>query len=120
VPDSAILVVDDDPSILATVAEILELEGYLVETAANGEEALRVVERTLPALVVLDMRMPVLDGWGFARAIRERGLEVPIMVMTAAQDTRRWAAEIGAVGYLAKPFELRDLLTAVDRLTSGQ
>lgn len=111
-----ILVVDDDPSILMTVSEILDLEGYAVETAENGAEALRAVERTSPSLVLLDMRMPVLDGWSFARELGERGLKLPILVMTAAQSARDWADEIGAEGYLAKPFDLFDLLTAVERL----
>src|SRR5438477_317480 len=59
--------------------------------------------------------MPVLDGWGFADALTARGLAVPVLVMTAAQDARRWAAEIAADGYLAKPFGLLDLLRAVVR-----
>ena len=110
-----ILVVDDDPSIRDTVSEILELEGYPVATATNGAEALEVVERRRPSLVLLDMRMPVLDGWGFARGLADRGLKLPILVMTAAQDARRWAEEIRAEGYLAKPFDLPDLLDAVER-----
>ena len=108
-----ILVVDDDPAILSTVADILEFEGYKVEVAANGAEGLRVLERVHPKLVLLDMRMPVLDGWDFARALRERGIILPILVMTAAQDAHRWAQEIGAAGYVSKPFELLDLLAAV-------
>ncbi|HYP41819.1 MAG TPA: response regulator [Chloroflexia bacterium] len=111
-----ILVVDDDPAILSTVADILEFEGYKVEVAANGAEGLRILERVHPKLVLLDMRMPVLDGWDFARALRERGIILPILVMTAAQDARRWAQEIGAAGYVSKPFELLDLLTAVSSL----
>ena len=114
--DPPILVVDDDPSIRTTISEILVMEGYPVETAADGAEALQAVERAQPALVLLDMRMPVLDGWGFARALRDRGMHLPILVMTAAQNARRWAEEIGAEGYLAKPFELLDLLNAVERL----
>lgn len=114
--DPPILVVDDDPSIRTTISEILVMEGYPVETAADGAEALQAVERAQPALVLLDMRMPVLDGWGFARALRDRGMHLPILVMTAAQNARRWAEEIGAEGYLAKPFELLDLLNAVKRL----
>jgi CheY-like chemotaxis protein len=69
--------------------------------------------------VLLDMRMPVMDGWSFMRAIRERGLEVTVVVMTAATDARRWASEIGAQGVLAKPFELDELTNAVRRLTPG-
>ena len=112
-PKLPILIVDDDPAILATVAAILEFEGYTVEQARNGAEALVALEQVRPGLVLLDMRMPVLDGWGFARALTERGIHLPILVMTAAQDAGRWAREIGAVGYVAKPFELSSLLHAV-------
>ena len=111
-----ILVVDDDPTILATVSETLDLEGYPVVTATNGAEALEAVERERPWVVLLDMRMPILDGWGFVRAIRERGISLTVVVMTAASDARRWAREIGAQGVLAKPFELDDLLAAVQRV----
>ena len=114
----AILVIDDDPSILSTVTDILEFEGFPVTTASNGAEGLRCVEQARPALVLLDMRMPVLDGWEFARMLRERGIALPIIVMTAAQDARRWAQEIGATGYLAKPFDLTDLVDTVKRLAA--
>lgn len=112
----AVLVVDDDPSILDTLAEFLDMEGYAVQTATNGAEALDEVERAEPSVVLLDMRMPVLDGWGFAQALRERGRQLPILVMTAAQDARQWAQEVGAAGYVAKPFDLMDLLEAVGRV----
>lgn len=115
-PDRSILVVDDDAAIRATVEDLLQLEGYRVRTAANGLEALDAVAEAPPALILLDMRMPTLDGWGFARAIAARGIRVPILVMTAAENAGRWAAEIGADGFVAKPFELDDLLNAVERL----
>ena len=111
--DGAILVVDDDEAILDIVADVLRFEGYPVETAIDGVVALEVVERDRPALVLLDMRMPRLDGWGFARTLRERGIELPILVMTAARDAAGWAQEIGAGGYLAKPFDIDELLDAV-------
>ena len=111
-----ILVVDDDPTIRETVAEILDDEGYTIETASNGAEALAAIERTRPLLVLLDMRMPVLDGWSVARTLKERGIDLPIVVMTAAPDARQRAAEIGAEGYLAKPFDVPDLLSAVESL----
>jgi CheY-like chemotaxis protein len=110
-----ILIVDDDPSILSTVSDILEFEGYPVATATNGAEALDALDKVHPGLILLDMRMPVLDGWGFARELKDRGVVLPILVMTAAQDASRWAQEIGADGYLAKPFQLMELLTAVQR-----
>ena len=115
-----ILVIDDDPTILATVADALDLEGFPVVTATNGAEALEVLETDAkhPLVVLLDMRMPVLDGWGFMRVVRERGLSVSVVVMTAAADARRWAREIGANGVLAKPFELDELIAAVQRFVS--
>jgi two-component system, chemotaxis family, chemotaxis protein CheY len=115
-PDRPILVVDDDPTILATVSEALDLEGFPVVTATNGAEALDEVARHRPSLVLLDMRMPVLDGWGFMRALSDRGLSLTVVVMTAAADAGRWGREIGAQAVLAKPFELDDLIGAVERL----
>jgi CheY-like chemotaxis protein len=111
-----ILVADDDRAILATVSDILTMEGYPVVTALNGAEALRQIEEARPALLLLDMRMPGLNGWDVVRTLRGRGIAVPVLVMTAAQDARRWAEQIGADGYLAKPFDLDDLLVAVERL----
>ena len=119
-PESLILVVDDDLSILETVGAILAMEGYSVETATNGREALDKLGRARPSLVLLDMRMPVLDGWGFAREMKARGETVPIVVMTAAQDARRWANEIGAAAYVPKPFEVPDLLDTVERLRGSE
>ena len=120
----SVLVVDDDPTILATVADALDLEGYPVLTAANGQEALDALDRaeraSRPRLVLLDMRMPVLDGWGFVRALRERRLNLAVVVMTAASDARRWAREIEAQAVLPKPFELDDLLDAVKQLCSAE
>ena len=110
-----ILVVDDDPSILDTVRAILESEGYAVVTARNGKEALEVLERVTPFLMLLDMRMPVLDGWGVAAALRGTAHRFPVIVMTAAENATRWAREIEADDHIAKPFELMDLIECVQR-----
>lgn len=111
-----ILVVDDDPGILAAVSDALSGEGFAVETALNGAAALEKVDRVKPGLILLDMRMPVMDGWAFARTLRARGLAIPILVMTAAANAAGWAREIQADGFLAKPFDVSDLLDAVVRL----
>jgi CheY-like chemotaxis protein len=110
-----VLVVDDDTSILDTVTAILSGEGYDVVSAATGQEALDAVARRQPLLILLDMRMPVMDGWAVARALRAQGSSIPIVVMTAAESAKRWADEVGAEGYLAKPFGLDELLTIVER-----
>jgi DNA-binding response OmpR family regulator len=110
-----ILVVDDDPEILAMLRDFLESEGLAVRTAANGAEALEALDDVAPALILLDMRMPVLDGWAFAKRFHERALTYPIVVMTAAESARRWAEEIGATGYIAKPFDVNELLEMIER-----
>lgn len=110
-----ILVVDDDPEILAMLRDFLESEGLAVRTAANGAEALEALDEVMPALILLDMRMPVLDGWAFAKRFHERALTYPIVVMTAAESARRWAEEIGATGYIAKPFDVNELLETIER-----
>jgi DNA-binding response OmpR family regulator len=114
-----ILVVEDDPDILSSVADILDFEGYAVETAMDGSIALSILENVQPTLILLDMRMPVLNGWEFARILKERGIKVPILVMTAAQDARRWAEEIGAEGFIPKPFHVMDLLDAIAKFHSN-
>lgn len=114
-----ILVVDDDAAIRDVVAEVLEDEGYQVEKAASGAEALVAIETQKPDLVVLDMRMPVMNGWEFAEELAgRRDNAVPILVMTAAVDAAQRAQEIGAAGTLSKPFDLVALLEMVEGLLS--
>jgi CheY-like chemotaxis protein len=114
-----VLVVDDDDAIRDAVRDVLEAEGIAVETATDGADALAKVSEKRPRLVLLDMRMPVMDGWGFASALRELGMDLPVVVMTAAADAKRWAAEIGAIGVVAKPFGIAELVEAV-RQYSGE
>lgn len=111
-----ILVVEDDEAILLSIEQILTDEGYVVAAAANGKEALEVVDQATPRLILLDMKMPVMDGWAFTATYRERrGPHAPIIVLTAARDSRARAAEIAAVGYIAKPFDLDKLIALVRR-----
>jgi CheY-like chemotaxis protein len=114
-PDVRVLVVDDEPGIRETVTAMLEIEGYDVAEAKDGADALAQVEARQPDVILLDMRMPVLDGWAFAAELRARGLAIPIVVMTAARDAARWAGEIAATAFVAKPFGFDDLLQAVER-----
>jgi CheY-like chemotaxis protein len=114
-----ILVVEDDEPIRSTVESVLADASYLVVTAPNGAAALDLAERQPPALILLDMNMPVMDGWAFARVYRERpGPRAPIVVMTAVDAGRR-AADVDAEAYLGKPFELAELLSLVGRILLG-
>ncbi len=108
-----ILVVDDEPEIARLVADILGDENYQADTAANGRIAIEKCSRNEYDLVILDMRMPVLDGWGFARELAHSGKKIPIIVMTAAVSAARWAAEINAEGYISKPFTIDTILDTV-------
>lgn len=113
-PPPRILLVDDDVDLLTIVAEALEDEGYVVDTAGNGAEALERVAAAVPQLILLDMWMPVMDGWTFAKALRARyGRTIPIIVVTAGQDTNAKAEEVGADSGLRKPFDLKTLYAAV-------
>ena len=111
-----ILAVDDDIDLLGMVQLLLEDAGYRVATAADGQEALEKVAAELPDLILLDMKMPGMNGWEFARVFRERYNHLtPIVVLTAAEDARKRAAEVGADGYLGKPFDIDDLVRIVER-----
>jgi DNA-binding response OmpR family regulator len=113
---SVILVVDDDATIRDVVAETLTQEGYATTTAADGEEALALLTRDEPGLVLLDLRLPRVDGWEVARQMRARGLSTPVVVMTAELSVADYVGELGAAGLLVKPFNLVELLNEVARV----
>ncbi len=111
-----VLVVEDDPDLVAIVEMILVETGRRVVTAREGQAALDRVGEEMPGLILLDMRMPGMNGWEFAREFKARhGRACPIVVVTAAENARRRAEEIGADGWLAKPFDLDEVLAMVAR-----
>jgi CheY-like chemotaxis protein len=114
-----VLVVDDERAICEVVSAALADEGHEVVTAAHGAAALDLIGEAPPDLILLDMRMPVMDGWQFAAAYRRLpGPSAPIICMTAAPDAPARAQDIRAAGYLGKPFDLDDLLSVVDRFAT--
>jgi CheY-like chemotaxis protein len=109
-----ILVVDDYDLLRSVVRMTLEDEGYDVADAADGAEALVLSQTVVPALIILDVAMPVLDGPGFVAAYRAQpGPHAPIVLMTAAKDEPRWLAELGTIGHMRKPFDLDALVRVV-------
>jgi len=111
-----VLVVDDDPDMVAIIRIMLDDSGYQVRCARNGKEALESVAEKMPAVVLLDMLMPVMDGWQCARELRARyGRRVPIVVVTAAEHAGARAEQVGGDEVLAKPFEMAELLRIVAR-----
>jgi CheY-like chemotaxis protein len=112
-----LLIVEDDEDVRDAIAWVLTQRGYSVVEAAHGGEALDlIVGGSRPDLILLDMNMPVMNGWELARQLRERDLvPCPILVLTAAHDAQKNAEDIGAVGYVGKPFELDGLVDSVER-----
>jgi len=115
-----VLVVEDDVDLRGMLEILLDGAGYDVRTASEGGEALRQVAERMPRLILLDMKMPGMDGWEFSRQFRGRhGRAARIVVMTAAEDARRRAEEIQADGYLEKPFDVDAVLAMLGRMTGG-
>jgi CheY-like chemotaxis protein len=104
-----VLIVDDDAAIRLICATWLSLDGYEVIEAADGQQALELALTEEPAVVLLDLSVPVLDGFGVAKALRqhERTRELPLVVITAETDARVAASakELGVAGYFTKPFD---------------
>jgi len=111
-----ILVADDDDALRETLTELLRFEGYEVEAARDGLQAILSATRTRPSVLLLDMRMPILDGWQVARQLGAFGVDVPIVVMSAHVDADAAAHDIEADSWLAKPFAFDELLPAIERL----
>ena len=109
-----ILIVDDEPSILATMAPLLRGRGYDVATATSGYAALEAVDRQPPQLVMLDLTLPDLDGIEVCRRLRE-GRAIPIVVLSArgAEQDKVAALDAGADDYVTKPFGVEELLARV-------
>jgi CheY-like chemotaxis protein len=110
-----ILVVDDEKAIRELLARVLTIAGYEVDSAADGHEALERVAARRPDLILLDLMMPVLDGWSVLDRLREQRDPPPVVVVSAYLDRGRVVAA-GAVGYLSKPFRSTDLLETCRRV----
>jgi CheY-like chemotaxis protein len=113
-----VLIVDDDRAIRDLLALMLESEGYEVALARDGLEALAQVEASEPAVILLDLMMPRMDGVSFADELGRRGLRAatPIVVMSACGLAQQGAGRIAADGAVSKPFDLGELLPLVARL----
>jgi DNA-binding response OmpR family regulator len=112
-----VLVVEDDETLLFTLAHNLRREGYAVLTAARGDDALKIAREQLPDLIVLDVMLPGIDGIQVCRLLR-RDMAIPIIMLTAlgGESDRVVGLDIGADDYMAKPFGMRELLARVRAL----
>jgi len=114
---SYLLVVDDDASHRALISDVLQEMGYRTREAANGREALDVLEAEMPIAVLLDLRMPVMSGWGLLEALKKlpRARNLPIIIISAYGF--EWEAElVGAAGYVSKPVDLDKLRSTLQQI----
>ena len=114
-----VLVVDDDPMVVKVLKDSLERVGYQVRTACHGLEALQAVKDKKPDLIILDILMPMLDGFKVARILKfdKRFQQIPIVVLTsrATEGERKMGQQVGADEFLYKPFRLPQVLDVVGR-----
>jgi CheY-like chemotaxis protein len=110
-PRLSVVVIEDEKDIREVLGIFLESEGYDPHLFANGKEALDWLERApAPTIIFLDMKMPVMNGWQFAEAYaKQPGPRSPVVVMTAAADAEARAREIGASGWIGKPFSFEEI-----------
>lgn len=117
-PTARILLVEDEPGLQLALSDRLEAEGYLVETVGDGEVALQRATEERFDLIVLDVMLPGRDGFDVARTVRQRGVQTPILMLTARGQVvdRVVGLKLGADDYLVKPFEVAELLARLEAL----
>ena len=113
-----VLLVDDDPEILEATGQVLREWGYAVDEACDGQTALTLARKATPDLMIVDLMMPLMDGWTLIRRLREENLatDVPLVVFSADRDVPDKARNVDADAALCKPFELEELQEVVERL----
>ena len=115
-----VLVIDDDESIRELITLALEDEGFRVICAPEGETALKMIPEICPDVILLDNRMPVMDGSQFIGQYREQfGHRAPLIVLSAVENPEQVAKETGADGFLPKPFDLSELIQVVSQAVSA-
>jgi DNA-binding response OmpR family regulator len=115
--ESKILVVEDEPTLLDTLAYNLQRQGYVVITAVDGLQAIKLARSERPQLVILDLMLPGMDGFEVCRVLRQE-MSMPILMLTARSDEvdKIVGLEVGADDYLTKPFSMRELMARVKAL----
>jgi CheY-like chemotaxis protein len=111
-----VLVVDDQEVIRDTLQVALDDEGFSVECAANGREALEILERWKPCVILLDLMMPVMDGWAFCAEQQRTGDRTPIVLLSAAGRLDEKAKELRAAAIISKPFDIDRVISTIERV----
>jgi CheY-like chemotaxis protein len=119
---NSILVVDDEDALRTVLSSELESEGYVVATAGDGDEAISILQGKLFDLVLLDIKMPRVDGFEVLRFIKERYPATKVIMLTGFADLKNAieSKKLGAEDFVSKPYDLVDLLTTIERVLTSE
>lgn len=114
-----VMVVDDEPAIRHAVEAVLVEEGFEVATAPNGAEALETLDSARPDAILLDLRMPIMDGYAFLAAHQKRPAPRPPVIICSTASDAAQLVNRGAAGYLRKPFDIDELIETINRFATA-
>ena len=116
VEEKDVLVVEDEAYLCDLIADVIESDGHVARKASNGREALALLKERRPQLILLDLMMPIMDGWEFITVLKSHSewAEIPVIIITAIYDARRTQLETGAKAVITKPFDIDQLSELVN------
>jgi DNA-binding NtrC family response regulator len=116
-----ILVVDDEDALRTVLSSELEGEGYIVQMAGDGDEAINILEKNSFDLILLDIKMPTVDGFEVLKYVKQHAPSTKVIMLTGFADLKNAieSKKLGAEDFVSKPYDLVDLLTTVERVLSG-
>jgi DNA-binding NtrC family response regulator len=116
-----ILVVDDEDALRTVLSSELEGEGYIVQMAGDGDEAIKILEKNTFDLILLDIKMPTVDGFEVLKYVKQHSPSTKVIMLTGFADLKNAieSKKLGAEDFVSKPYDLVDLLTTVERVLTG-
>ena len=115
-----VLVADDDQQVRDMLRMGLELRGYRVVTTADGWQAVQIATHEDPNIIILDVHMVVRDGDWVVHQLRENNVDIPVLLLTGDAHPKHWADELGAIGWVKKPFDFDDLYAQLEAIVPAQ
>lgn len=112
--------VDDDPTVRSTLTRLLVSGGYKVREYVSGAELIAGADHLVEGCILLDINMPEADGFAVKKALTERGVDLPVVMMTGSGDFTLLAWKAGVAGFVPKPFGRSEIISVLDEITTGQ
>ena len=112
--------VDDDANVRSTLTRLLASGGYQVRQYASGAELIAAADQLVEGCILLDINMPEADGFAVKKALTERGIDLPVVMMTGSGDLTLLAWQAGVAAFVPKPFGRKEIISVLDEITTGQ